>query len=481
MAANILFILSDQHSYKIQGYAGNRIVRTPNLDRLAARGTVMRDCYAACPLCVPSRLSMLSGQYASSVRALTNTVSLDSNTATFVHSLNANGYDTTLCGRMHFLGPDQRHGFTRRLVGDITPTSYRRRQRTGVDALSWNRGRIEHLAIQCMGGGNSTVLEYDRDVAEAAEEYLRGTFEQPQFLCVGMYAPHFPYIAPPDLFDYYYDRVIIPEASFGGDEHPVFRGKLRDTDPETVRAAMAAYYGMVEFMDQNIGRILEAWDAYLTRTGEEGIVIYASDHGDMNGEHGFYGKNTFFDAAVHVPMIFAGTGIPEGKEICTPVSLLDLSPTVCEMAGAAHPPRQDGKSIRELICKDAVDEERVVVSELVNRFGVKSMGRMAKWKQYKYITFSGFDGQDQLFDMEADPFETGNLISAYPWVAEKLSGVLDKMKAPQTVMAELDEQEANLVQISGCREDAPEEWTCREGLAEDAPVPMISTKKEISF
>ena len=90
MAANILFILSDQHSYKIQGYAGNRIVRTPNLDRLAARGTVMRDCYAACPLCVPSRLSMLSGQYASSVRALTNTVSLDSNTATFVHSLNAN-------------------------------------------------------------------------------------------------------------------------------------------------------------------------------------------------------------------------------------------------------------------------------------------------------------------------------------------------------------------------------------------------------
>ena len=106
---------------------------------------------------------------------------------------------------------------------------------------------------------------------------------------------------------------------------------------------------------------------------------------------------------------------------------------------------------------------------------------MAKWKQYKYITFSGFDGQDQLFDMEADPFETGNLISAYPWVAEKLSGVLDKMKAPQTVMAELDEQEANLVQISGCREDAPEEWTCREGLAEDAPAPMISTKKEISF
>ncbi len=481
MEKDILFLISDQHSYKVLGYAGNRIVKTPALDGLAARGTVMRDCYAACPLCVPSRLGMLTGQYASSVRALTNTVSLDSNIATFVHSLNAKGYDTTLCGRMHFIGPDQRHGFAKRLVGDITPTSYGRKMHTGVDALPWNRGRIEHLAIQCMGGGESTVLAYDCDVVDAAEKYLSGSFDRPQFLCVGIYAPHFPYIAPPELFDYYYDRVIIPEDSFEGDEHPVFRKKLRDMDPQTVRAAMAAYYGMVEFMDRNIGRILKAWDKYLLRSGREGVVIYVSDHGDSNGEHGFYGKNTFFDASVHVPMIFAGAGIPEGKEIGSPVSLLDLSPTICEMTGAPCPPRQDGKSMLDMICGDAIDEERIVVSELINRFGAKSMGRMAKWRQYKYVTFSGFDGEDQLFDMNEDPFETRNLISEYPHIAQKLSDVLKQMKTPETVMAEMEEQAANLAIVSGCGEDGREQWTCRKGLAEKVPVPVISTKKEISF
>ena len=154
MSKDILFIISDQHSYKVQGNAGNTIIKTPNLDRLAKDGTVMRDCYAACPLCVPSRLSMLSGQYPSKIHAMDNQAVLDSGIATFVHALNAGGYDTTLCGRMHFIGPDQRHGFTKRLVGDITPTIFGNewKNRKGADGLPWNRGRIEQVAIQCMGG-----------------------------------------------------------------------------------------------------------------------------------------------------------------------------------------------------------------------------------------------------------------------------------------------------------------------------------------
>ena len=213
MSRDILFIISDQHSYKLQGYAGNKLVRTPTLDQLAAAGTVMSDCYAACPLCVPSRLSMLAGQFPSELKALTNEASLDSGVATFVHSLNACGYETTLCGRMHFIGPDQRHGFINRLVGDITPTAFGSRwKKEGIDALPWNRGRIEHTAIQCIGG-ESTVLEFDRDVTDAAISYLEKDHEDPQFLCVGMYAPHFPYIAPKDLFNYYYHKVELKAAS----------------------------------------------------------------------------------------------------------------------------------------------------------------------------------------------------------------------------------------------------------------------------
>ena len=481
MSKDILFIISDQHSYQLQGNAGNPLVRTPNLDRLAAAGTVMRDCYAACPLCVPSRLSLLSGQFPSEVKALTNAASLDSSVATFVHSLNAVGYETTLCGRMHFVGPDQRHGFVNRLVGDITPTTYGSGwKKDGVDALPWNRGRIEHTAIQCIGGGDSTVLEFDRDVTDAAIAYLEQDYENPQFLCVGMYAPHFPYIAPKELFDYYYDKVELPEASYQADEHPVMKGKLMDTDPEIVRAAMAAYYGMTEFMDDNIGKIVEAWEAFLTRTGREGIVVYVSDHGDSNGEHGFYGKNTFFDPSVHVPMIFAGDGILAGREITSPVSLLDLSPTFCELAGAPVPPRQDGISLLGMIRGEEQEEDRMVLSELSHRFGAKSIGRMAKWKQYKYITFSGFEGKDQLFDVISDPFETKNIIAEYPEIAEKLSGYIkDRMKKPETVLAEMDNLAANMKIISQCRQEGKEEWKIREGLAREAPVPMVETKVSV--
>lgn len=483
MLKDILFIISDQHSYKLQGYAGNKLVRTPNLNCLAESGTVMRDCYTACPLCVPARLSMLAGQFPSEIKALTNEASLDSEVATFVHSLNAGGYETTLCGRMHFIGLDQRHGFVNRLVGDITPTAFGSRwKKEGVEALPWNMGRIEHTAIQCIGGGDSTVLEFDRDVTEAAVAYLEEEHEKPQFLCVGMYAPHFPYIAPKELFDYYYDKVEIPEASYLADEHPVLEGKLKDTAPETVRAAMAAYYGLTEFMDTNIGRILKAWEKYLIRTEREGVVIYVSDHGDSNGEHGYYGKNTFFDPSVHVPMIFAGDGIPEGREITTPVSLLDLSPTLCEMTGVPAPPKQDGRSLMDLIAGKEKGDDRIVLSELNHRFGVKSIGRMAKWKQYKYVTFSGFEGEDQLFDVEADPFETENLIGAQPEIAEKLSSYIkDKMKTPELVMSDIDSLKANLDIISRCGQDRKEEWHVRQGLAEDAPNPMFATKVKVSF
>lgn len=480
---DILFIISDQHSYKVQGYAGNDIVRTTNLDRLAHEGTVMKDCYAACPLCVPSRLSLLSGRYPSEIKALTNDASLDSGIATFVHSLNAAGYDTTLCGRMHFVGPDQRHGFTKRLVGDITPTTLKKGwKKEGVGSLPWNRGRIEHLAIQCMGGGDSTVLEFDRDVTGAAVEYLSEEHDRPQFLCVGMYAPHFPYIAPKELFDYYYDKVELPEESYGGDEHPVFRNKLRDTDPETVRSAMAAYYGMTEFMDTNIGKILDAWEKHLKDSGREGIVVYVSDHGDSNGEHGFYGKNTFFDPSVHVPMIFAGDGIPKGMSVNSPVSLLDLGPTFCEIAGAQLPPKQRGKSLISEMNGESSDD-RIILSEISNRFGVSSIGRMAKWKNYKFVTFSGFEGEDQLFDLEADPFETKNIIKDEKEIALKLSGhIRNNMKAPETVMEEIDEIKAHANIISQCRQEAVEEWKVRdEELVDKAPEPMISTRIQVSF
>ncbi|MCI8516040.1 MAG: sulfatase-like hydrolase/transferase [Hungatella sp.] len=280
MSKEILFIISDQHAYKVQGNAGNTLVGNPNLDRLAAAGTVMRNSYAACPLCVPSRLSMLTGQFPSRLKALTNDASLDSEIPTFVHSLNAGGYETTLCGRMHFVGPDQRHGFIKRLVGDITPTTYGRRQKKiDTEALPWNRGRIEHLAIRCMGGGDSTVLAFDRDVTDAAVAYLGEDHQAPQFLCVGLYAPHFPYIAPKELFDVEADPW---ETQNRFTESPEIVSMLSHAvaakmkDPRLVLAELEARRANMEILSQCRQDPKEEWQAAAGAAQDPPVPMVAS-------------------------------------------------------------------------------------------------------------------------------------------------------------------------------------------------------------
>ena len=118
---DILLYMSDQHSFGLQGYAGNGIVRTPMLDYLAENGTAMMNASTACPLCVPARAAMISGQLPSNNGVLFNFNAISSDKATFLHSLTVAGYETVLCGRMHFVGPDQRHGYSRRVAGDRTP------------------------------------------------------------------------------------------------------------------------------------------------------------------------------------------------------------------------------------------------------------------------------------------------------------------------------------------------------------------------
>lgn len=234
---DILMYISDQHAWLQQGYAGDPIVKTPNLDRIAAQGTVMQNCCTSYPLCVPARMSMMSGQTASHCRVMSNMTALDSNKATFAHCLDAGGYETVLCGRMHFVGPDQRHGFEKRIAGEQTPIFHNRPN----EAFKKERGVHDHTpqgTLECLryiGAGNSPTLEYDRYVVSEALNYLKNDHEIPQFLCVGTYGPHHPYVAPKELYEYYLERVSVPEESFWYEEHPALKGYLtQDTDPEVV-------------------------------------------------------------------------------------------------------------------------------------------------------------------------------------------------------------------------------------------------------
>jgi len=417
MKKDILVFLSDQHSGSCTGYAGDSIVRTPNLDRIAEKGTAFKNAYTSCPLCVPARMSMLSGQLPSKTGVYSNVGSLPSDQATFLHSLGAEGYETVLCGRMHFDGIDQRHGFTKRIFGDITPLY------TGDDSPFKERKEFgptlrDNGCLDIIGGGNSPTLEYDRHVIKAALDYLQEKHEKPQCIVVGTYAPHYPYVAPPELYDYYLDKVNFPETLSKGCnyDHPAYAGKLRDTSEATVMKARAAYWGMVEFMDKNIGLIYAAWNKYLEENEREGVFIYLSDHGDQAGEHGFYGKSTFYEPSVHIPMVFQGSGIKEGQSINEPNSIMDLGPTLCNIAGAEYPPEQDGRSLLPQLMQGIEGSDRAVISELVQQVPGRGRvpGRMVRQGSLKYITYAGFEADDLLFNLYKDPFELENLSSAYP-------------------------------------------------------------------
>lgn len=421
---DILVFFSDQHTGRCAGFAGDKIARTPNLDRIAANGTVFDAAYTSCPLCVPARMSMLTGQLPSQTGIFNNDQSIPGDQATWLHSLGAAGYETVLCGRMHFNGFDQRHGFTKRIFGETTTLF------PGDPAASnvyepYHFTRADFGCLQIIGGGNSPTLEYDRQVTGAALEYLHHqVHDKPQCIVVGGYAPHFPYVAPTELYQYYLEKVAYPITLSQGCNyaHPVFNGRLMDTAPETVLKARAAYWGMVEFMDQNIGLVYDAWQAYLRRNGREGIFIYLSDHGDQLGERGLYGKKTFFETSAQIPLIFTGTGIQKGMRVQSPVSIMDLGPTLCGLTNAVPPPEQAGKNLVPLLETGKQQNGRPVWSEYIETGpdGANVPCRMVRKERWKYITYYDYDADDLLFDVVADPNELENLTAKYPEKAEEM-------------------------------------------------------------
>lgn len=481
---DILLFISDQHAWRQQGYANDPLVRTPNLDRIAAQGTAMQNAVTAYPLCVPARMSMMSGQLPSRCRVMSNLAALDSNRVTFAHCLNAAGYDTVLCGRMHFVGPDQRHGFSKRIAGEQTPIFHNRPN----EAFRRERGihdRTPQGGISCLsaiGAGNSPTLEYDRYVVRQAQEYLSHSYENPQFLCVGTYGPHHPFVAPKELYEYYYDRVSIPEESFSYAEHPALDGKvLCDTDPEVVRAVRAAYYGMVEFEDQQIGLVYDAFQSYLRRTGREGVFVYVSDHGEHAGYRGYYGKGTFYEPSVHTPMLFAGDGIEKGRQLAGAVSLMDLGPTLCEIAGAEPMPEVDGVSLFGQLGGGPDDRERMVISEVGGEKdpfrGTFSYGQMVKYKNWKYWHYEGFDGQDVLYDVEKDPEESRNVIQEQTELVKRMRETLAKTCRPiGEIRANAEELYQNIQILRKCNfDDDTERWHAPE-CARNYPEFMVKSR-----
>lgn len=440
---NILVFMSDQHTPLMSEYMGG-LAHTPVLKDMAQHGMNFEAAYTACPLCVPARMAFMSGRLPSKTGILNNYTVLPDTVPTIAHAFGAAGYETVLVGRMHFVGENQRHGFMHRLVGDITSTEWKPTQELTQRCRGpYMKCFAEPGCTQIVGGGGSPVQEYDEKVIDAAIEWLSMPHEKPQFIVVGTYGPHFPYVAPEDKYRYYKERVSLP-AWF--DEPPEYldpalrvRRERSTRDPEKALGAQAAYCGMIETIDGQIGAVREKFYQYCERNREKGVFLYTSDHGDQCGERRLFGKMSFFEKAVRIPLLIEGDGIPTGISRKDPVSLIDLIPTLCSIADIQPPPGQDGQNI--MISEDG--QERAVISELYGIFGapgkfpeiehMNSISRMVRKGRYKYITRAGFEEWDLLFDLEEDPDECRNIIDKYRGVAEKLKEELSELPDPDSV------------------------------------------------
>jgi len=454
---DFLVFMTDQHNPLASSFSGGP-ARSPNMEQLCRDGVNFNAAYTSCPLCVPARISMLLGKLPGKTGVFGNDGAIAESSATFLHSLVAVGYETVLIGRMHFVGTNQRHGFTKRLVGDMTPVTWNRpAEKLAEERGVYRMGYAEPGCLKVIGGGDSPVLEYDKAVVQSALDYLAQPHDKPQCIFVSTYGPHFPYAATPELYLDYKSRATVPETwkNQPADLNPLLKNRLIPTDEETVIRARAAYFAMIETIDGQLGSVRAAFDDYLKRQQREGVFAYLSDHGDQAGEHGMFGKMTFYESSARIPLIFAGAGVGEHVVVDTPASIMDLGPTLCELAGTVPPPVQDGISLAAVLHGDVLPSDRAVLSEVMEDRagphavymglkGIPNAGRMVRQGRYKLMTYHGYEQQDLLYDVIADPEEKFNLAASEPAVLENLRQIAWQGWEPGQLEQRHDEYQANI-------------------------------------
>ncbi len=401
---HVVMVLSDQHRGDLFGAAGNAHISTPNIDRLSAHGVTFTSACCNAPVCGPSRMSFLTGLLPTSTGVLDNRSSLPSSIPTIAHAMAAAGYRTVLCGRMHFIGPDQHHGFQERLVGDHGPTDTAFSEHP-FGIFDGTTGQ-DPRALKQSGAGLSPGMQFDDDVTRAAVARIAShDSTRPLFLVVGYYGPHNPYVCEQERYERY--RASLPDIGSGVVDRLLqnesqamcewitARG-LHTVDGESLNRSRAAYYGAVERVDALTGQVFAAADKHFE--ADTLLKIYTSDHGDMAGEHGLFFKSNMREPSIRVPLVFSGSGVAHGISVSTPVSLLDLAPTLTDLADAPPLPGAEGRSLAEAVRFGTAPTEHPIIAMLCDpRSGPSIMVRSG---DKKYVHHARND-RHELFDLSS--------------------------------------------------------------------------------
>ncbi|MDE2914654.1 MAG: choline-sulfatase [Paracoccaceae bacterium] len=417
---NILFLMLDQQAASALSIYGGATARTPNIQSLADRGVVFDNAYTNFPVCAPSRASMMSGQLASRIACYDNAAEFCASVPTLAHYLRFLGYQTTLCGKMHFIGPDLLHGFEERLTPEIYSADFRTLpQWDGVDDDFATDARE---ALFRAGPVPRTVqMDYDEEVEFHARRKLydlaRSDDSRNFFLAVSFTHPHEPFLCRQEHWNRYSnDEIELPVVSapeaLDLDEHSrrIYRHynlPAPGITDQHIRNARRAYYGSMSYVDDMIGRILKVLDE--TGLADDTVIFLTSDHGDMLGERGLWFKKVFFENSVRVPLLLCGPGF-EPRRVGENVSLIDLLPTLVDIAdpaGSFEPVRPfAGNSVIPLAAGSVGDWPDTVYSEMTCE-GVIEPVMMVKRGAYKYIYSAS--APPLLFDLNNDPHERENL------------------------------------------------------------------------
>src|SRR5262245_16744443 len=458
---NMLFIMADEHNPRVLGCGGHPMIRTPNLDRLAARGVRFTDAYCNSPICVPSRASFHTGRYVHEIRYWDNAIAYDGRVPTWGHRLRQAGHRVESIGKLHFKSGENDNGFTEEHI----PLHI-------VDGIGDPLGMLRDpprrrnaalkLAAEA-GPGNSSYQDYDDNITRRAVEWIEARAARPEAkpwcLFVSLVCPHFPLTSRREWYELYpHDKVPWPlmYAEAERPQHPYFdaisRCQVYDEgfggDAAKVRKAIAAYFGMVSFVDHNVGQLIKALE--VTGLAADTRIVYTSDHGDNLGTRGLWGKSNMYEEAAGVPMIMAGPDVPQGVVCREPATLVDAFPTITQCVGAA-PAADDatlpGSSLLDVLAGTC--GRRTVLSEY-HAAGSATAVFMIRHGRFKYVHYVGMPAQ--LFDLEADPQERRDLAGepGFAGVAAHCEAQLHKVVDPEAAnrQARVD-QAARIAELGG--------------------------------
>ncbi|MEZ5398522.1 MAG: sulfatase-like hydrolase/transferase [Bryobacteraceae bacterium] len=443
---NVLFLMTDQQRYDTLGANGNKLVRTPHLDRLAAESANFSRCYAQAPVCVPSRVSWFTGRYPHSHRNRVNYTPLDEREPLLQRYLKDAGYRTGSVGKLHYWPPTAAHarstGFDEVLLHDGVA-----KLDGESDYAKWrganDPSKAPFRSVASNGAGNNPYRARVEDrfhettwTGNETRRLLRrfAAGGQPFFLHASFFQPHSPFYASPP-FDSMYDDVEFPLPRPAAREYIdalprplrtlILRGTPQyDMDRARLQWALRTYHANIAHIDREVGAILRALDE--TGQGANTIVVFSTDHGDQLLEHGLMGKNCFFEDSIRLPLLVRCPGQARPGRYDQLVEQVDLAPALLEWCGVAVPDRVQGRSFAPLLrgepyeTRDAVFSENIIPEvitggsldfEFAKGKGVKGVrhpdAKMVRTGEWKLVVYAG--GEGELYDLTRDPGEWNNL------------------------------------------------------------------------